>query len=262
MPKARGKAARTGTKQPAKNVAAKGVAKKQPAKKDLPVFKNMGNTARVFGIGGALRPKKDMTRFVKWPKYVRIQRQRAILLKRLKVPPMINQFTRAIDKNGAWALLNFLNHYRPETKHQKRTRLIARAAQGDEAKPAEVPFFVKSGIKHVTSLIESKDAKLVVIAHDVDPLELVLWMPTLCRKMGVPYIILKSKSRLGQVVNKKTVTCVAVTGCEPKHQNDLNLLIERAMTNFNNVYPETMKIYGGQEMGYKHRTKVAKAANK
>lgn len=37
-----------------------------------------------FGIGGALPPKKDLHRFVKWPKVVRIQRQRRILKQRLK----------------------------------------------------------------------------------------------------------------------------------------------------------------------------------
>ena len=52
-----------------------------------------------FGIGGALPPKKDLHRFVKWPKYVRIQRQKRVLNQRLKVPPALNQFTKTLDKN-------------------------------------------------------------------------------------------------------------------------------------------------------------------
>jgi hypothetical protein len=52
-----------------------------------------------FGIGGALPPKKDLSRFVKWPKVVRIQRQKRILKQRLKVPPALNQFTKTLDKN-------------------------------------------------------------------------------------------------------------------------------------------------------------------
>jgi large subunit ribosomal protein L7Ae len=47
-------------------------------------------------------------------------------------------------------------------------------------------------------LLQSK-AQLVVIAHDVDPIELVVWLPALCRKMEVPYCIVKGKSRLGSV---------------------------------------------------------------
>lgn len=43
-----------------------------------------------FRIGGDIRPKTDLTRFVRWPRYVLLQRQKKILLKRLKVPPTIN----------------------------------------------------------------------------------------------------------------------------------------------------------------------------
>ena len=48
--------------------------------------------------GQDIQPKRDLSRFVRWPKYVRLQRQRAILLQRLKVPPPINQFTQALDR--------------------------------------------------------------------------------------------------------------------------------------------------------------------
>ena len=54
---------------------------------------------RNFRIGGDIQPKRDLTRFVKWPKYIRIQRQKRILLQRLKVPPALNQFSNTIDKN-------------------------------------------------------------------------------------------------------------------------------------------------------------------
>ena len=56
---------------------------------------------------------------------------------------------------------------------------------------------LKFGINHVTSLIEEKKAKLVLIAHDVNPVELIVWLPALCRKMNVPYCIVKGKARLG-----------------------------------------------------------------
>lgn len=48
--------------------------------------------------GQDIQPKRDLTRFVKWPRYIRLQRQRSILYKRLKVPPAINQFTQALDR--------------------------------------------------------------------------------------------------------------------------------------------------------------------
>ena len=53
--------------------------------------------------GQDIQPKRDLSRFVRWPKYIRLQRQRAILYQRLKVPPPINQFTQAADKQtGKW----------------------------------------------------------------------------------------------------------------------------------------------------------------
>ena len=41
--------------------------------------------------------------------------------------------------------------------------------------------------------------------------QIVLWLPSLCRKMGVPYCIVKGKSRLGAVVHKKTATVLCLT---------------------------------------------------
>jgi len=50
---------------------------------------------------------------------------------------------------------------------------------------------VKSGLNHIVSLVESKKPKLVLIANDVDPIELVVFLPALCRRLGVPYAIVK-----------------------------------------------------------------------
>ncbi|WVZ02292.1 hypothetical protein V8G54_023098, partial [Vigna mungo] len=70
--------------------------KKKPEKVTNPLFEKR---PKQFGIGGALPPKRDLTRFVKWPKTVQIQRKKRILKQRLKVPPALNQFTKTLDKN-------------------------------------------------------------------------------------------------------------------------------------------------------------------
>lgn len=57
------------------------------------------NAPRRFGIGGAIQPKRDLTRFVRWPRYILVQRQKRILMRRLKVPPALNQFTKTVDSN-------------------------------------------------------------------------------------------------------------------------------------------------------------------
>lgn len=145
------------------------------------------------GIGGALRPKRDMHRFVKWPKYVRIQRQRRVLTQRLKVPPALNRFGRTLDKSTAESLFKLLLKYRPEDRAQKKQRLLAeaQAREAGETVDKKKPVVVKYGINHITTLVEQGKAQLVVIAHDVDPIELVVWLPAVCKKMGVPYCIVK-----------------------------------------------------------------------
>jgi len=218
---------------------------------------------RNFGIGGDIQPKRDLTRFVRWPKYIRLQRQKRVLNKRLKVPPVVNQFTQTLDKNAAQALFTLLEKYSPETKVAKKQRLLAKAAAGAAA-PADTkkPLVVKFGLNHVTALVEQKKAKLVVIAHDVDPIELVLWLPTLCRKKGIPYVIVKGKARLGRVVHQKNAAALAVVDVDQKDKKDLADLIQRAQDNFVSRYSRTMKTVGGGIMGPKHTAKKAKYARR
>merc|ERR1712227_1166283 len=162
---------------------------------------------RTFSIGGDVLPKRDLTRFVKWPKYVRLQRSKMTLLKRIKIPPAINQFSNTFDKRQASQLFRLLNNLKPETKTEKK-------------------------------------AKLVVIAHDVDPIEVIVWLPSLCKARGVPYCIVKSKARLGAVVGKKTATCLAITDVKPENKNDLENIITMATANFNDVYDDAMRKWG------------------
>merc|ERR1711918_169620 len=140
-------------------------------------------------------PKHDLTRFVKWPKYVRLQRAKMTLLKRIKIPPAINQFSQTFDKRQASQLFRLLNNLKPETKAAKKERLQAQAAGGAGGEKRSVS--VKMGLNHVTTLVEEKKAKLVIIAHDVDPVEVIVWLPALCKARGIPYCIVKSKARLG-----------------------------------------------------------------
>merc|ERR1719265_1769603 len=112
-----------------------------------------------------------------------------IMLMRLKVPPALNQFSMTIDKNQAGQVLKLCKKYLPETKEAKKARLMEMAQQkkaGQDSK-AKKPQVLKYGLKHVTTLIEEKKAQLVIIAHDVEPIELVCWLPALCRKKDVPY---------------------------------------------------------------------------
>lgn len=49
---------------------------------------------------------------------MRLQKAKKIMLMRLKVPPAINQFNCAIDKNQAAHVLKLCKKYMPETRAQ------------------------------------------------------------------------------------------------------------------------------------------------
>jgi len=172
----------------------------------------------------------------------------------LKVPPAINQFSRALDKNGASNLFRLLANYRPESAEEKKKRQVATAAEQTkgktDVKSTTKPLFVKYGLNHITHLVESKKAKLVVIAHDVEPIELVVWLPALCRKLGVPYVIVKGKSRLGHLVHKKTATALAVTEVRKEDSPKLEQIVEKARTQYNDN-ADMRKKWGGGVMGIK-----------
>lgn len=247
-------------KKVGKKVAAAPLAvKKVEVKKVVnPLFEKR---PRNFGIGQDIQPSRDLSRFVKWPKYIRIQRQKAVLQKRLKVPPPINQFTQTLDKQTATQLFKVLEKYRPETPLQKKQRLKARAeakVAKKEDKPTKRPNTLRAGTNTVTKLVEQKKAQLVVIAHDVDPIELVLFLPALCRKMGVPYCIIKGKARLGLLVRRKTCTSVALTQVDSGDRANFNKLVEAIKTNFNDRGDEIRRHWGGGLLGSKSAARIAK----
>jgi len=218
-----------------------------------------------YTIGNDLPPRRDLSRMVRWPKYIRLQRQKAVLYKRLTIPPSINQFTHTVDANTSRTLFKLLGKYRPESRAQKSARLRELAKGGDEAAAVgKKPLFIKSGLNHVVALIEHKKAKLVVLAHDVDPIELVVFIPALCRKLDIPYLIVKGKARLGTVVHQKTATALVVTDVRKEDQADLAQLVSFARDNFNNN-ADVRRTWGGQILGHKSlkaHEKVRKALNR
>jgi large subunit ribosomal protein L7Ae len=59
---------------------------------------------------------------------------------------------------------------------------------------------IKKGTNETTKAVERGIAKLVVIAEDVDPPEIVAHLPLLCEEKRIPYVYVPSKKRLGEAV--------------------------------------------------------------
>jgi large subunit ribosomal protein L7Ae len=59
---------------------------------------------------------------------------------------------------------------------------------------------VRKGTNETTKAIERGTSKLVVIAEDVEPPEVVAHLPILCEERNSPYIFVPSKQQLGQAL--------------------------------------------------------------
>ena len=59
---------------------------------------------------------------------------------------------------------------------------------------------IKSGTNETTKSIERAQAKLVIIAEDVDPPEVVAHLPLLCEERKVPYIFVPTKEQIGKAI--------------------------------------------------------------
>lgn len=57
---------------------------------------------------------------------------------------------------------------------------------------------VRKGTNETTKAVDRGVAKLVVIAGDVDPEEIVMHLPALCEEKKIPYVYVPSKSELGR----------------------------------------------------------------
>ncbi len=69
---------------------------------------------------------------------------------------------------------------------------------------------IKKGINETTKVIERGMAKLVVIAKDVNPQEVIMHLPLLCEEKNVPFVIVPSKEDLGAAAGLQVGTSSVV----------------------------------------------------
>ncbi len=69
---------------------------------------------------------------------------------------------------------------------------------------------VRKGVNEVTKSIERGKAKLVIIAEDVQPAEIVMHLPVLCEEKNVPYVSVSSKEELGKHVGLNVASSVSI----------------------------------------------------
>ncbi len=70
---------------------------------------------------------------------------------------------------------------------------------------------IKKGTNEVIKSIERGESKLVVISEDVNPPEVVYYLPMLCEERKVPYGYIKSRAELGKRVGIASAASISVT---------------------------------------------------
>jgi large subunit ribosomal protein L7Ae len=65
---------------------------------------------------------------------------------------------------------------------------------------------ISKGVNEVTKMMERGDAKLVAIASDISPQEIVMHLPAIGKEKGIPCIQVGSKEELGAAAGLKVPT--------------------------------------------------------
>jgi len=70
---------------------------------------------------------------------------------------------------------------------------------------------IKKGTNETTKVIEKGIAKLVIVADDANPKEIVMHIVPLCKEKGITCVIVPSKAELGAAAGLPVATvCVAI----------------------------------------------------
>ena len=83
---------------------------------------------------------------------------------------------------------------------------------------------IKVGVNEVTKAIERGVAKLVLIARDVSPPEIVMHLPLLCKEKNIPCGEVDSKEKLGVAVGIPVKTASVAVIDAGEASEDINRL--------------------------------------
>ena len=96
---------------------------------------------------------------------------------------------------------------------------VAEAAY-EALKTAQETGKIRKGTNEATKAIERGRAKLVLVAENVEPPEIVAHLPLLCDERKAPYVYVPEKQRLGQAAGLMVGSAAAAIE-EPGDANEL-----------------------------------------
>lgn len=86
---------------------------------------------------------------------------------------------------------------------------------------------IKKGTNETTKAVEKGLAKLVVIAEDVEPEEIVMHLPALCDEKKIPYVYVPSKAELGKAAGLDVAAAAACIVEEGEAKDLVKEIVEK-----------------------------------
>jgi large subunit ribosomal protein L7Ae len=77
----------------------------------------------------------------------------------------------------------------PEPVHKQQVVVLEKAQKSGK---------IKIGVNETTKAVERGTAKLVIIAKDTDPKELVMHLPIICKEKNIAFSFANTKKELGE----------------------------------------------------------------
>jgi len=103
---------------------------------------------------------------------------------------------------GTMARAIYVRFETPDDLAEKALQLVQVASETGK---------IRVGTNEVTKSSERAEAKLVIMAEDVDPVEILVHVPMLCEEKRIPYVYVPKKQRLGQSAGlSKSAASVAI----------------------------------------------------
>ena len=85
---------------------------------------------------------------------------------------------------------------------------------------------LKKGANEVTKAVERNQAKLVVLASDVSPAEIVMHLPILCEEKSIVCVVAGTKEELGAAAGLSVGTVAVAVTEEGNSKNDLQKVLD------------------------------------
>ncbi|MFH1752363.1 MAG: 50S ribosomal protein L7Ae [archaeon] len=86
---------------------------------------------------------------------------------------------------------------------------------------------IKIGLNECTKMVERGQAKLIVMAEDVMPPEIIMHLPLICKEKNIPFTYVEKKEELGKAVGIEVSTAAITVLDEGETKKEFSELLRK-----------------------------------